>query len=177
MKKIVRIILVLILIMLGWSFYYYPYEYGRLWHLVDSDQEVYRPIILEPNAKLTESSNFTFDLNFNHYDYHDIGLIFDEGTVHSSFSETSSPYAFQGKVIVELISNGNVVRKTTVTKPLSYKFEDGNLGYYKSMVLDRFPLPFKGRYAGFKLRLTILEADPVLEGGDVDIYLSVSTKI
>lgn len=177
MKKWIRVFSPFLYLIVLWSFYYYPYEYGRLWHLISGFSELYSPNILENGVRLSASREYLYDLDFEHFDYHEVGILFGERSIPSSFSKSSAPYVFSGKVVVELLSDGNVVRKKIVTKPLSYKFDDDDIGLYDSMVLERFPLPFRGKYSGFKIKVTILESDHVLEKNDVAIYFSVSTAL
>ena len=130
MTKWIKIFSLFLLLPVLWSFYYYPYEYGRLWHLISGSPELYSPNVLESGVRLSASREYVYDLDFDHFDYHDVGVLFDRRSIPSSFSKSSSPYVFSGKVVVELLSNGSVVRKNVVTEPLSYKFDDNDIGLY-----------------------------------------------
>jgi hypothetical protein len=138
---------------------------------------LYKPVILERGVDLSAEKQFIYDLEYEYFDYYDVGARFNSNNLPSSLNDRSEPYVFNGRMLIELIAdNDTVVRKKVVEIPLAYTISE-NTNYYSGIVFDRFPLPANARYFSYRIRITVLEGDAALNSRPASLYISVSNNI
>ena len=183
MNYLVKIILTIFVLFMSWHFYNYSYIYSRYWHLI-MDNNLSKDKILIKNVNMQKGKEYIYPLNLNSFNLYSVKLYFpfksvEQGTFGVNYDD------FIGKFSIEILYGEKVVHKEIIIRPLcNILFPDvynssgkflHHSKFIKYIELNSFSFPFKGKYNNLKLRVIILEEDPILLKENIDIYLGVSS--
>jgi hypothetical protein len=157
--------------------FFYSYEFGHWWKLVNTPANLYKPAILEHDVSLTKGDVLNYELEYDYYDFYDLGILLPPSVLPSSMNKEAEPYVFSGRLKIKLrTTSGRIIREKVVHGPLVYKFGQ-DLDYYSAIVLDRLPLPSSGLRKPYNLEIIVLEEDKALSEISSKLYLSVSSGV
>lgn len=180
-KGLIRFIVFAILILGGIVFTQsnlVPVGIKRMFHLMTMPKDLFDPILKDKFHFWEKDFTKTYKLIPKYSDIYALGFICENEKIPSGWGKKNQKYEFNGKVKVELYSNGDIVLSSVIDTYKTCGFVKDDDTKIKSVELYTFEIPLQGKHKrNISMKLTVVEPDEYLRNfkDSAMLYVGVSS--
>lgn len=144
---------------------------NHLLNQVNAPSDLYDPIIEDACFLWEKGRVVTYPLIPKYHDIYEVGLRCDGDLIPCN-------YVFDGKLLVEFLEGGRVIKSEIVNSILTRSFAGNDMNFDNRLELLRFNLPLDGKYwENVSLKVTVLQPAEILKKYEhgLKFYVAVSS--